>query len=228
MSPQHIFTGGVILWLTVILSPEAYPDTDSLLHTILPDTCLFTGDFSQKKQLKGLPAPLTSSGNFLFFCDHGLIWNSLSPFSETLIYTDNNIHYQFDSGGLHALAGNSHRALAKILIGLMESDHRYIEKNFNIASKSNRNSENIIQLTPKKKFLKKAISHITLESAFNKNKLLFSIHQHTNESTEIVISNVNKIISADKTDVNQFCTEFFSFNQKPCDALRHPHRYQNR
>ncbi|MBX2809802.1 MAG: outer membrane lipoprotein carrier protein LolA [Cellvibrionaceae bacterium] len=223
--------------LLLISVSLAHSDDASLWHALLPDACFFTGDFSQKKQLAGLPAPLVSEGNFLFYCDSGLIWNSLSPFSESLIYTDNNIHYRFQKKRLQPLSGNAHKALAKILIALMRADTAYIDKHFAVSAQLPLDDDSLVHVTlkPKRKLLQKAVRYISLKKT-HQHRVLFSIHGHGDDATEITMSNVAAVVAtgvatgveANNTDFYHHCMHFFDLGRTPCEALRYPQRYWER
>ncbi len=203
-------------------------DINEALEHILPDHCIFSGNFNQLKQLAKLPVPLSSSGQLLFSCHHGLIWKSIKPFNEDLIYTLKNTHFRvIDNNGPIALDGLQHQYLAKFLLNLLSSDTESIQKDFDISlDQSNRNTT-AINLSPTNTYAKKGLNSINIKKTVTEagDKLTINIMDSKQQTTNINIFNINNAKNDSKDEMNFFCQAFFSQPENICPILSSPQQY---
>lgn len=142
-------------------TPPGRPLSDEL-SALLPRDCHHTGMFTQTRRVEGLSRVLNSSGAFVFSCEHGLIWSTREPVSETLIYRHDNRHYQLLGDEITELRGPLHRELGAILTRLIGGDTAYIRQHF--ALELITETPLAIQLKPLKKRLQKRLAFIGLEA----------------------------------------------------------------
>lgn len=130
--------------------------TTELLKHYLPDTCYQTGRYTQQKSIAGIKKLLESQGRFAFACDKGLLWHSVAPLQETLVYQlQGTTHLVRADGSSQKLAGAVQRHLGQMLNHLLGGNSVYLEKTFVIVA-----SDTGIQLTPRKKRMEKFLRHI--------------------------------------------------------------------
>ena len=126
MTNKNALCSAVFIFLLVMLNGNAKAEDASdtekkLLTDIMPNSCNFSGQFVQKKAIKGLPIPLQSNGEFFFSCDLGLIWRTSSPFEEALLFANGATHFRIDEHGEHApLSGMVRYSMSRIFIRLLQ------------------------------------------------------------------------------------------------------------
>jgi len=126
------FLFSLVSLLMTFYSTAIFAKTDSPL-SILPNHCHFTSNIKQTKNVEGLPVPLISSGQIFFHCKHGLIWQTIEPVKELLIFSGK--YYQFKENGpnsLERLNTQESSFLSNLLQGIMGADQSYIEESFSI------------------------------------------------------------------------------------------------
>lgn len=158
---KRIFT--LLLIFPLLFSLIAQADNPQAaapdIKGFLPQHCYFSGRFVQNRKVESIPASLESQGNFLFSCEHGLIWHTGLPTRETVIYTNGKKHFQVDSDGrIEPLKGRLHDNMALLLNGLMGADVNYLEKYFSFGTIEPDN----VELQPKKKNMRKFIEQLNL------------------------------------------------------------------
>ncbi|MBL4851587.1 MAG: outer membrane lipoprotein carrier protein LolA [Gammaproteobacteria bacterium] len=189
------------------------------LAETLPQHCLLSGNFTQTRRLRTLPAPLVSSGQFFFSCHNGLIWQTESPINETLVYTQQEYYFQIkEEQSPQLLQSRLHDHLAKILLGLMSADKHYLQEQFTINNESNNKMSFILK--PKDKQLKRGLKKIILrqENALNTIKIV-NINK---ETTRIVISNTQDLNWQSNNHTQSFCQDLTAKIQLACDILMQP------
>lgn len=142
----------------------------------LPASCYHSGHYAQEKKLDGINQPLESQGDFIFSCQHGLIWHTQSPVIETAIYTARGKHFLIADEQITPLDNRIHKALGTLLNHLMGGDTQYLLRNFTLEEQ-----DKSLQLTPKHKRLKRAVQRIeiTQKDARVTIMLVHSISEHT-------------------------------------------------
>lgn len=187
-------------------SQTAAPD----VKDFLPRQCYFSGRFAQNRNVESIPAPLESQGEFLFSCDHGLIWHTGLPTRETIIYTNSKKHYLVDADGkMEPLKGRLHANMALLLNGLMGADVHYLEKYFSFITTEPDN----IELQPKKKNMRKFIEQLDLRK--HGDSIEINLVNDARNNTVIRISDI-QILSG--LDIEQ-CREHFPEPVAVCDSL---------
>lgn len=179
------------------------------LRELLPQSCYIAGEFLQRKQLADIPQALESNGEFIFACNQGLIWRTLEPLPETLIYRRDGKHQLLlPDIDAERLKGRVHQELGKILNNLIGADLDYLNEHFDDAR-----IENHHVLTPRNKRLRKFINNIVIKPEPEGTHI--SILQQKQETTDITITQTQSFdaINADN------CPELFRPQARACSLL---------
>lgn len=94
---------------------------------------VISGKFVQTRQLQGLSRPIRSDGNFLFWRDHGLYWETLRPFYQATTFTaDDVISWPAPEGPALASETNDRvqQYVSRILLSVFSADLSLIDKLF--------------------------------------------------------------------------------------------------
>jgi outer membrane lipoprotein-sorting protein len=200
------------------------------IKNVLPDYCVFSGDFTQSRKIAALPTPLISSGKLFFSCQHGLIWNNEKPFAESLIYTSENLHFRkIESNDPTPLDGQQHYHFARFLLNLLSADINSIREQFSIKVKKEvpKQEKTSVTLLPINNILKKGLSSILIEKIIQNEKELLSI-AITDQKQQITTLNIENIIEHSKRKkekIEHDCTILFE-NSAACNILSAPQAYQ--
>lgn len=227
LSVHTLFIATLLLTTGIGHAQENSDDIEALKQS-LPDHCVFTGHFSQSKQIKALPVPLLSSGKLFFSCQHGLIWHNDKPFAESLIYTEKNLHFRTIPGTpAIPLSGPQHDYLATFLLDLLSANTKSIEEQFNIDIIKSSAVETKIQLLPSNAFIKKGLSSIQLKKTIVNGEELLAITITDNKAqvTALNIGQLNTYSKQKKWDIGANCGQALA-NKPACDILSDPYPYQ--
>lgn len=93
------------------------------------------GRFVHRKHLRDIPAPLESTGEFVFLRDAGLYWHTIKPFDSVFVLTPGAM-VQRDEGGaaltMNAAEQPAVRAAARIFMSLFAVDVAALESEFHM------------------------------------------------------------------------------------------------
>ncbi len=199
-----------IVFAALTISNSAWAENSELdLNQWLPQSCLLSGDFSQEKQLAAVPGPLQSSGQMIFDCQQGLIWNTQEPVAETLIYKLDGKHQRFiDNSEPERLSGRAHRELGKMLNHIIGADVDYLNQHFQTSP-----IDHGVQLVPKSKRMRKHLPSIDITQQNDRVQML--LRHAEGESTRIAIHNTREL-----TELNQtLCQQQWPQLHNACAAL---------
>lgn len=139
--------------------------------------CRFVGQFTQQKFLSGLNEPVAANGQFLYDCERGVIWQVQQPEPDVLVLraawpsvanpnTGKAISGKTISGKTRAyrlldntveqLKGRQSKFLTQLIMSLMGGDQRTLAAQFKITKQA----DGTLDLSPKKRGLKRAIKSI--------------------------------------------------------------------
>jgi hypothetical protein len=127
---------------------------------------LLRGQFEQQKNVVGFKRPLVSSGDFLLWREHGVLWHTKKPFDATLALrrdslavtqADGRAGYQMDAGREPGL-----RAVNEMLFALFSGDVATLQKHFHITGALSGKQEWSLQLTPASPALAQVFRRIEL------------------------------------------------------------------
>ncbi|WP_189405634.1 outer membrane lipoprotein carrier protein LolA [Alteromonas halophila] len=227
-----------LLLLGYLLVPAALAQTDSepasptgvseeaeaqLLAAIFPDSCHFSGQFSQQKAVKGLPMPLKSRGDFYFSCELGLIWHTQAPFQEALLYANASDSYRVNErGDIEPLSGVAKYAMSNIFLRVLKGDTDYFAQMFTVRRAEN---ESGTELLPDSAFMQKGIKRILISKQRDDNDavtLNIHIDDTTGQRTAVTINQITPYAINDKQAAYDQCRALYPSTRKWCRALRMP------
>jgi hypothetical protein len=241
-----LFLSLALIYAALAFSEEtSIKKVNSNIQDFFPKTCVFTGDFEQKKETEHLP--LLSSGKLFFNCKQGLIWRNVKPFKEDTVYTNSGFNFRFISDEpLEQLNGQQHIYLSNLLLDILSADIDAIEKDFHLSTSSKNQIDHkkidaetpkeikndTIILIPKNKNIAEYLASIDIEKAvYNKqNSITILVKTKSLKTTQIDIRNIQYLTTTDhgfKMSRN-LCFKHLktlSTIDSPCEILENPKKY---
>ncbi|MEH6569594.1 MAG: outer membrane lipoprotein carrier protein LolA [Halioglobus sp.] len=158
----------VLLPVTVLPAPavlasetQTEPVPEVSLH--LSKDMLVGGRFHQSKEQAGLPNPLQSQGEFLFWRDRGVHWSTETPVQQITVYrSDKTLQSIGDSGEVKEQKSRSERTFRRILLDIFSFDEAQIERQFEQHWQVGEQQRWHLLLQPKTMTLKRALQQVTL------------------------------------------------------------------
>ncbi|MFT5116656.1 MAG: hypothetical protein ACI9NY_000178 [Kiritimatiellia bacterium] len=189
---------------------------DNYVVDLFPQSCYFSGRFTEQKQLIGLSDPLLSQGQIMFACDRGLTWYTQAPITEALIYSLGHQHffYSQERQSIKPLTGRLHNNMGKLLVSIMGADTGYIDQYFKLIDEPRK--DKIYRFVPKKKAMKKFIGELRLQkiSINNDVTIVVEFDQPDVGSTQLTMAKVQYRESLSMVD----CLMVLN-NQKICQQF---------
>lgn len=201
------------------------PDEAALLAEIFPSGCHFSGHFSQQKTIQGVPVPLSSTGDFYYSCDLGLVWHTQTPFNEAILYVNSSNNFRADAdGALTPLTGTTRYIMSNIFVRLLKGDTGYFIDEFAISpgEQSGR-----VTLRPESEYIRKGLDTIMVSKTTDQDKgvsLNIEVIDATGQLTNVVISAVEQYTINGKRAAYEQCESLYS-DTTWCQVLRSPSRY---
>lgn len=148
-----------LLILSLSLTSGVFADSEVRVPKRL--SCQSHGSFLQKRQVKGLPLALQSTGVFFNHCDQGVIWATQSPVEETLVIRSKRPSLIVENGKQRVLKGYAGQLMSRVIHAMMNGQLASLQKDFEIRQ----DNPNAWSLRPKKSRLRRALQRIefTLE-----------------------------------------------------------------
>lgn len=178
----------------------------------LQNNALLTGDFEQVRKLQGFTRSIKSTGNFIYWRDHGLYWETKWPFPHASTFMQNGVIDWQQSTGIGPEINSSNPILNKIssiLISLIGGDIQTINRSFRADWTFSENNWSL-KLDPVELMISRAITDIQIAGQqFVKNIVVTTAG---NDITEITFL---KIISKETPDQLQ-CSYFKSTDIDAC------------
>ena len=158
-----------ILLLTFLFTPSsllAQADQTKLKDAIsqkLKTNDLVTGQFIQKKALKGFPRPITSTGNFFYWRNQGLYWETNKPFSQGITFMPKDVLHWKNGKQENSKkkTDSTQKHISKILLAIFNGDLTRLERFFKTQWESEKTNWKI-ELTPANNAVKETLQAITL------------------------------------------------------------------
>jgi len=193
-----------------VLFAQSVKEPADILRSFVPEGCYVKGQFTQEKAIKELSFPLVSEGDFLFDCKHGLIWQSIKPIPEMVIYPLLEQPRQVDaSGNLKILDGRVQREIGLLLNRLMGGDTHYILQSFDMSG-----SESLLTLQPKARPLNRFLQRIELSESEDNIKTI-TLRQSEQEYTQIAVVQREYVSELNRKK----CVKLLIGNDAACLAL---------
>jgi outer membrane lipoprotein-sorting protein len=146
---------------------------------------LISGTFTQAKTLSILPAPLFSSGSFVFQPNTGLQWNTVAPIKSSLVLNQQGVQLNGKVATQpNAQVNNTGQAtVTALFLAVIGGDLNQLRNYFDIKPVSTDIQNWRLQLTPKTKQLAAHIKQITIHGASNTERLV--IFEANGDKTDI-------------------------------------------
>ena len=210
-----------------IMANDATDIEKRLLADIFPTSCHFSGQFSQQKDIRGIPMPLRSGGNFFFSCDLGLVWSTTSPFEEALLYTDAITNFRADDkGNIELLSGVVRHSVSKIFLRLLKADTDYFADEFSVQLVG---KNKVIELIPESGLMKKGIERIHIKQHENDKhgmSLNIRIKDMRGQMTQVNIEHITKYVIKGKKEAFDQCEKLYPKPLQWCGVLLSPWQYE--
>lgn len=216
MNRLSMFITGIVL---LSLSTAKLASAETALPSLPIETqCAFLGLFEQEKSLNGLEDPLESNGAFYFHCEHGVIWKSVLPIAESLIFRKDGIAFTLDQQNQpREIESPQSKVLGRLLNDLIGADFKQLAKTFDLEQLD----QNSVRFTPRKRRLKCALKMVDLAvKDTSSNSVKIDIVDRNNQLTSVVAvqSLVLKTLS-DKDTLQDQCAMSNQFTRQECSLL---------
>ncbi|GLR15042.1 outer-membrane lipoprotein carrier protein [Chitinimonas prasina] len=123
------------------------------------------GQFEQQKSVVGFKKPLLSSGEFLLWRGHGVLWQTRKPFESSLVVSPDKLSaesgqasYQLESSREPAL-----QAMNELLFALLAGDVAVLQKRFLTDGGLRGKDAWVLALTPREPGLARVFKRVILE-----------------------------------------------------------------
>lgn len=198
----------------------------SLPSLPLKAQCAFIGSFEQSKRLEGLIDPLVSNGDFYFHCEHGVIWKSVEPVAESLVFRKNDSAFAFNQQNEpREIKSPQGKVLGRLLNDLIGADFQQLAKTFELEQLD----QNTVRFTPRKRRLKRAIKTVDLTVIESDRKTIeddekksvkIDIVDRNNQLTSVTAVQT-QVVEAhlDKGALQTQCAENNQFLRRECTLL---------
>ncbi|MFC3095366.1 outer membrane lipoprotein carrier protein LolA [Alteromonas sediminis] len=216
----------VLLWMLSL--PFISQAESTQLAQIFPTSCHFSGTFTQNKHIEGISFPLQSEGDFYFSCNFGLVWNTITPFPEALLYANARMNYRVDEQGkIEEMPSTTRYVMSQFFLRLLKGDAEYFENEFSVSALQENQGT---LLVPKSDFMKRGLKHIKvnkrlLSDSANSVQLDIEISDATNQVTHIVISDILEYEIEDRQAAVEQCLELYPRPLQWCRLMRSPGYY---
>ncbi len=148
---------------------------------------LLRGRFEQQKSVAGFRKPLLSSGDFLLWREHGVLWHTLKPFESTLAISRNSLSLTAADRGVVTQMDTTNepglRLMHDILSALLAGDFARLQKHFRIEGELSGKQDWMLQLTPANAGIAKVITRIHLYG--DRHVKLVKIDESNGDSSQI-------------------------------------------
>ncbi len=147
-------------------------------------------DFTQLREIKGMPQPLKSSGELLIAQDKGLWWHQGKPFPLTLVLDDKRMVQVMGGQAPQIITAESNPQMFQfnhLLRALFQADRQVLEQNFRLDFHAVDQQKWQLILTPTTTPLDKLFNSITLQGGQYLDHIQLSDRQGDN--TDISLSN---------------------------------------
>ncbi|MBD8898177.1 outer membrane lipoprotein carrier protein LolA [Rhodanobacter sp. DHG33] len=156
----------MILLLLCCLAPFARAQADNiLLQNVLAELgkhAAVRADFTQTRSNPALDKPQVSEGRLLFVLGHGMLWQTTTPYQETLALTGDR-SARIDAEG-HATAMHGDRGVSQVsqmLQGLLGGKLDEAQRQFDVAA-SGTPAQWTLRFVPKQARMARVLGSITL------------------------------------------------------------------
>ncbi len=149
---KSILKGSLMAALgTVIFSAEALAFELQTLSKSLGSAQLTTGHFVQERELTGFPKPMRTEGVYFLDLKKGIVWETLKPFANTMIFSEKGIK-SVNKHGAQVIPAQDIpylKTVNALMLSLFSAQTERLDKDFDIHLKGS-SAHWTMTLVPKK------------------------------------------------------------------------------
>lgn len=149
---KSILKGSLMAALgTVIFSAESLAFDLQTLSKSLGSAQLATGHFVQERELTGFPKPMRTEGVYFLDLKKGIVWETLKPFANTMIFSEKGIK-SVNKHGTQVISAQDIpylKTVNALMLALFSAQTERLDKDFDIHLKGS-SAHWTMTLVPKK------------------------------------------------------------------------------
>jgi len=153
------------LWVVPVPAAEATDPALAEISAQLSSSAVLRGQFQQSKQIEGFRNPLRSSGRLVMAREHGVIWETQSPFPSTIVLSQDQLLSVDTQGNAKVLLSGADSgamgAVHGLLMALIVGDFAQLSAQFAIEVQPSDQGWALL-LTPTDPALQQAFAQIEL------------------------------------------------------------------
>lgn len=181
------------LVVTVAANGEAAGNTEALIRALderIAFEAEISGSFEQKKYISVLPEPLQSHGKFAYGHDSGLIWETLAPIANRLVFDKQGISQSVEGKTVWEIDGGQPAVvtITQVISSVLAADWATLSEYFSIAGSVGEQGWKL-QLEPRDEMLEQIVDSISvtgdrvlsamtlLESNGDRSEIVFTVQR---------------------------------------------------
>ncbi|MEM8659423.1 MAG: outer membrane lipoprotein carrier protein LolA [Pseudomonadota bacterium] len=195
------------------VSSEISPIDELDPQTISQGLSTFTvmrGHFSQVRHLDGRDGGLRSSGQYVFWRDHGVYWHTEQPIERAVTYRS-DVTLDWRSGEPVATQRPGDESFRRILMGVFSFDLKQLEQEFELQWRID-DSDWILQLVPRQSGTRRFLSSLTLYGSTTVSGM-----ELARSNGEVVVVRFSDTAAQTQLPL-QDCLSLFAFSEQQCLA----------
>lgn len=149
---KSVLKGSLVAALgTVIFSAETLAFDLQTLSKSLGSAQLSTGHFVQERELAGFPKPMRTEGVYFLDLKKGIVWETLKPFANTMIFSEKGIK-SVNKHGTQVISAQDIpylKTVNALMLALFSAQTERLDKDFDIHLKGS-SAHWTMTLVPKK------------------------------------------------------------------------------
>lgn len=149
---KSVLKGSLVAALgTVIFSAETLAFDLQTLSKSLGSAQLTTGHFVQERELTGFPKPMRTEGVYFLDLKKGIVWETLKPFANTMIFSEKGIK-SVNKHGTQVISAQDIpylKTVNALMLALFSAQTERLDKDFDIHLKGS-SAHWTMRLVPKK------------------------------------------------------------------------------
>jgi len=185
----------VSLALTMVSHAQAFDLAQ--LSQQLREPAVIRGQFVQQKQLRALPKPLVSRGQFVLARDHGLLWLLREPLRQDYRIAESGIAQRTPSGWEATGQPTAAARQNQLFLAVLRGDAEALQRDFQLALLGTPEAW-ALTLTPRSKLLQQIFSAIHIQGGVTAERI--ELLETQGDSTLLLLeySEVDDQLNADE------------------------------
>lgn len=191
---KSVLKGSLVAALgTVIFSAETLAFDLQTLSKSLGSAQLTTGHFVQERELTGFPKPMRTEGVYFLDLKKGIVWETLKPFANTMIFSEKGIK-SVNKHGTQVISAQDIpylKTVNALMLALFSAQTERLDKDFDILLKGS-SAHWTMTLVPKKtSALATVFKTMEITGAASPQSIIMLNRQ--NETTHLQLSKQEKL-----------------------------------